>query len=196
MEKSIKRYWTPMKYSTGQKINFLLVAYFILCLILELIVFIGDLYDYVHFKQNSPKNEFKWESFELIFSLIGILFIVVIPNVFSIIVHDLKRAMNPPINKWSLLIKNLPLYLLIAITIVSIFIMAIYTKNDLISAIADKFSASRMGHQNKRELWKNLALFGVFMVVMMPVISLYNWIHYIGVKAYRELKDAKLWSKN
>jgi LEA14-like dessication related protein len=115
-----------MKFTTFQKINFLLITYLIVCFIIELIALAIDIYQYLQIEDIKTQAEYIWKSIEWASIFIVGLFLIVIPNVFSIVVHDLKSSLVPPINKWSIFVKNLPLYFLIFITLAALFTLAFF----------------------------------------------------------------------
>jgi hypothetical protein len=177
-----------MKLTTFQKINLLLISYLVLCLLIEVIVLLIDVFHYLEFEEIKAQNEYDWQSIEWALLLIVGLFVVIIPNTFSILVHDQKSSLNPPINKWSILIKNLPLYFLIILTLAALVTLAFFKDNEIATLFANKIAGNRISYQEKGNLSINLLMFGLFLLFILPVISFYNWLHFIFVILFRKVQ--------
>jgi hypothetical protein len=178
-----------MKFTTFQKINLLLASYLIVCFFIEVIVLLIDIYQYLQIEELKAKTEYTWKSIEWAFILLLVLFIIIIPNVFSIIVHDQKSSIKPPINKWSIFIKNSPIYFLVIITLVALVTLALIKDNEVATFLANKIAGNRISNHSKDNLGINLLMFGLFLLFVLPIISFYNWLHYIGVTIYRRLNN-------
>lgn len=178
-----------MKLTTNQKINLLLISYLLVCLIIEVIGISIDIIKYQQIEEIKGKKEFVWQSIEWASFLFIGLFVIIIPNAFSIVVHDQKSTLNPPISKWSILIKNIPLFLLIFLTIASLITLAFIKDNEVATYFANKIAGNRINHHDKGNLCLNLLYFGLFLLFVLPIISFYNWIHLIGVITYRKIRE-------
>lgn len=178
-----------MKFTTFQKINFLLISYLLVSLLIEVIVISFDIYRYLQFEELKAQKEYDWQFLEWASILLAGLFIIIIPNVFSIIVYDQKSSLVPPINKWSILIKNLPIYFLVFLTLAALLTLTFLKDNETATYLANKIAGNRISHQDKSNLGINLLMFGLFLLLVLPIISFYNWLHLIGVTIYRRLNN-------
>lgn len=176
-----------MKTTTFQKINLLLISYLIVCFISEVIVVSIDINNYQQIEEIKAQKEFIWQSIEWASIFIMGLFLIIIPNVFSIVVHDLKSSLVPPINKLSLLLKNLPIYLSIFITLTALVTLAFLKDNEVATFLANKIAGNRINSHDKANLGINILYFSLFLLFILPLISLYNWMHYVGVVIYRKI---------
>lgn len=175
-----------MKFTTFQKINFLLASYLIVCFGIEVIVLLIDIYQYLQIEKLKEQTEYTWKSIEWGSIFFLALFIIVIPNVFTIVVHDQKSSLEPPISKWSIFIKNAPIYFLIIVTLGALVTLAFLKDKEFATFLANKIAGNRISNHNKDNLGINLLMFGLFLLFVLPIISFYNWLHYIIVVIYRK----------
>jgi hypothetical protein len=176
-----------MKLTTFQKINLLLISYLIVCFISEIIVISIDINNYQQIGEIEAQKEFIWQSIEWASIFIMGLFLIIIPNAFSIVVHDLKSSLVPPIGRLSILLKNLPIYLLIFITLTALVTLAFLKDNEVATFLANKIAGNRINSHDKANLGINVLYFSLFLLFVLPMISFYNWMHYIGVVIYRKI---------
>ena len=86
-------------------------------------------------------------------------------------------------------IKRFVQYLSIFITLTALITLAYLKDNEIATFLANKIAGNRINSHDKAILGINILYFSLFLLLILPIISFYNWLHYIGVVIYRKITE-------
>lgn len=175
-------------FNVFQKINILICTYLLVLVVILIWSYCYDLYK-IHVSNLSQSSQFT-TFYDYITILFGLFLIVILPNAFSIFVHEMRKQMNPPIPKLYTKIKNW-IYILMLVGIILPFIIYPMLSSKSPGPIED--IAKGFIHKRHSGIYKDywgvlLETLGITFICL-PIVALLNWFHAISYYVYFKLKS-------
>ncbi len=166
-----------------QKINYYLIISLGISIIL---IFIGtgvDIYKlyigYLPFKLS--------ESYSLLFFWIVLFFhfCFVLPNTFTIYVHEMRKQIHPKIPFWYNVIKNTLILILIALILIPLFIYPFLASDDPSSiGFVTKYLVEKRHTGIKTGYLDTFFTVIITISFCIPLVGILNWFHAMSWKGY------------
>lgn len=181
--KTILTIWGRLEnLSIFQKINYYLIFFLFLSVIF---ILLGGIVD-VNERYISNSWDGKSESKTLMFLAMSAIFQVVfiLPNTFTIYVHEMKRQIYPPIPKWYNRTKNICILILLGVIFVPMLIYPFLTSSNPGDAeLITKFLIEKI-HSNIKSGNEDLFFFVFLAAFLLPIVGIINWLHAMVWKGY------------
>lgn len=166
-----------------QKINYFLIIALLLSFLGILFGFISDVYNmYINnvWRLSSLKNTYFNIGIALAFH-----FLFVLPNTFTIYVHEMRKQLIPKIPYWYNFFKNAFIILIIALLLIPLAIYPLLTSNQStdLEFLTKLYLEKR--HSGIKTGYVDIVYFTLWIIVfLIPIIGIINWFHAMVWKGY------------
>ena len=166
-----------------EKINYYLIFFIAISF---LVIFLGltiDIYNQ-HFSIKS-NQEYEFKTYDYFVIIVLVNFFIVLPNIFTIYVHEMRRQLDPPISKWYNWVKNGFILLVIALVLLPIIFYPYFKSTQSEDfAFLTKYLIEKRHSSIKSGNIDTLIATLVAIFCCIPLIGLFNWFHAMSWKGY------------